>query len=84
MNSHGIEAHDACAMISELQVDTENVMSLQGFTPLMRAAQNGNLKIIKLLLAAGANAQAANTHVSQLTAVIHSVQGCVLYSVMGT
>lgn len=59
-------------------------MFLQGFTPLMHAAQNGNLKMIKLLLAAGANAQAANTHVSQLRAVIRSVRECVLYSVMDT
>jgi len=39
-------------------------MYLQGLTPLMQAALNGNLKIIKLLLAAGADATATNIHVS--------------------
>ncbi len=47
-------------------------MNLQGFTPLMQATCNGNLKIIKLLLAAGADATATNVHVSSATLVIHS------------
>lgn len=42
-------------------------MNLQGFTPLMQATCNGNLKIMKLLLAAGADATATNVHVSSAT-----------------
>ncbi|DBA77142.1 TPA: hypothetical protein ACH3X1_009718 [Trebouxia sp. C0004] len=39
-----------------------SAVSCQGFTPLMQATRNGNLRIIKLLLTAGACAAATNEH----------------------
>ncbi len=47
-------------------------MILQGFTPLMQATCNGNLKIMKLLMAAGADVTATNIHVSSAALVTHS------------
>jgi ankyrin repeat protein len=46
-------------------VDVNAADAAQGFTPLMHAAQNGNLEAVKLLLANGANVNAVSRPPSQ-------------------
>ena len=49
----------------EAGVDVNAADAVQGFTPLMNAAQNGNLEAVKLLLAKGANVNAVSRPPSQ-------------------